>query len=192
MYALCPVERRDALSSTGQYAALSGRLKSLGEGGDPALAEAAGRLAGVLAERDATVPVTARWHGDFVPWNTAREPKGQFWCWDWESSEPDAAAGLDALHWMVNVRREAGGSTPAEGLLPALVDAGPFLRAAGAPPASWPDIAGLYALAVAERAWTLAVRNGGWSTGSVRRGEVLALLARALELLSAPTVQPPL
>jgi hypothetical protein len=192
LFALSPVNRTDSLCSTAHYAALTRRVEALGGSGDHGLADAAAGLAALLAERNAKVAVAARWHGDLVPWNTAREPGGQLWCWDWESSERDAAAGLDALHWMLNVRRQAEGATPAELLMPALADAGPFLRAAGTPLAAWADVAGVYSLAVAERAWSLALRNGGWSAASISRGEVLALLARASSAVSEPRVQPPL
>jgi hypothetical protein len=191
MFALCPVERVDALSSTLHYTALTKRLEVLGATGDGEVSRAADTLGSLLSERNARVPVTARWHGDLVPWNTAREPDGQLWCWDWESSEADAVAGLDALHWTISVLRESAGTPAADSLDAALAEAAPFLRAAGAPPSSWADIAGVYALVVTERAWTLAVRNGGWSASWVSRGQTLDLLAKAAGLLSGPPAHPP-
>ncbi|WP_159802386.1 hypothetical protein [Arthrobacter zhaoguopingii] len=186
MFALCPVERVDTLSSTLHYTALTKRVEVLGTTGDGEVARAAGALASLLSERNARVPVTARWHGDLVPWNTAREPDGQLWCWDWESSDADAAAGLDALHWTMSVRRESAGIPAADSLDAALAEAVPFLRAAGAPPSSWADIAAVYALVVAERAWSLALRNGGWSASRISRSQSLDLLAKAAGLLSGP------
>jgi hypothetical protein len=61
-----------------------------------------------VALRAANLRVTQRWgdcllrhgpwHGDWVPWNLARD-SGKTIAWDWEHSRDDMPAGLDALHW---------------------------------------------------------------------------------------------
>ena len=66
---------------------------------------AAHALLDALAGATDTLPVTSRWHGDLTWWNRARDDAGQLWVWDWESSEEDAVAGLDALHWAFSARR---------------------------------------------------------------------------------------
>jgi hypothetical protein len=38
------------------------------------------------------------WHGDWVPWNLARNGD-QVIAWDWEHSREDTPAGFDLLHW---------------------------------------------------------------------------------------------
>ncbi len=93
---------------------------------------------GSLAHRaDRPVPVSA-WHGDWAPWNMARF-RGRLGLWDWERFATGVPAGLDALHWAVNVSpmrapeqvltalcraepawRAVVGEDPAAGLMPGL------------------------------------------------------------------------
>ncbi|KRE78533.1 hypothetical protein [Arthrobacter sp. Soil763] len=189
LFALCPVSRVDRLSSTGHYQALGRRLAALDPAAEPQLAQALDRLAELLRERDPLLPVAERWHGDLVPWNTARDAAGLLWCWDWESCEPDAVAGLDAVHWMFSVRRERGDGPMATNLLRAMTDAGSFFEAAGLSREVWPVVAGVYAMVVAERAWTLAVRNGGWASSWITVPELVNLLDAAHGLLVTPDAQ---
>jgi hypothetical protein len=183
LFALCPVSRVDTLSSTEHFQNLSRRLAALDPASEPQLAQALARLEELLRARDPLLPVAERWHGDLVPWNTARDSNGRLWCWDWESCEPDAVAGLDAVHWMFSVRRERGEGPMAANLLRAMADAGPFFEAAGVPRDAWPVLAGVYAMVVAERAWTLAVRNGGWASSWISVRELIGMLGAAQGLL---------
>ena len=183
LFALCPVSRVGALSGTEHFQALGHRLAALDPASVPALAQALARLAELLQTRDPVLPVADRWHGDLVPWNTARDSGGRLWCWDWESCEPDAVAGLDAVHWMFSVRRERGEGPMAANLLQAMVDAGPFFEAAGVSRAAWPVLAGVYAMVVAERAWTLAVHNGGWASSWISVPELVGMIDAAQGLL---------
>lgn len=185
LFALCPVSRVDTLSSTEHFQNLSRRLAALDPASEPELAQALARLEELLRAGDPLLPVAERWHGDLVPWNTARDSKGLLWCWDWESCEPDAVAGLDAVHWMFSVRRERGEGPMAANLLRAMADAGPFFEAAGVRRDAWPVLAGVYAMVVAERAWTLAVRNGGWASSWISVRELIDLLGAAQGLLDA-------
>ncbi|MDJ0356122.1 hypothetical protein [Paenarthrobacter sp. PH39-S1] len=183
MFALTPVERIGTVSSTGHFRALSQRLRALPDGAEQALRAAATQTERMVLARDATLPITRRWHGDLVPWNAAREPGGQLWCWDWESAEPDAIAGLDALHWAISVRREAGTGTVAGNLARSLEDSALYLRAAGVPKSAEGDLAAVYALVVAERAWTLAVHNGGWPSSWISQQDLMDVLAAARTLM---------
>jgi len=45
---------------------------------------------------------TGAWHGDFTPWNMAWH-SGRLSIWDWERYETGVPAGLDAVHYAVNV-----------------------------------------------------------------------------------------
>ncbi|WP_445154379.1 hypothetical protein ACTWLI_13955 [Arthrobacter sp. Hor0625] len=186
LFALCPVIRVDRLSSTDHFQALGRRLAGLDPATEPLLAQALDRLAEQLRGRDPVLPVAERWHGDLVPWNTARDAAGRLWCWDWESCEPDAIAGLDAVHWMFSVRRERGEGPVATNLLRAMTDARSFFEAAGLSRDAWPAVVGVYAMVVAERAWTLAVRNGGWASSWITVPELISLLDAAHGLFGTP------
>ena len=135
---------------------------------------------------DAVVPVTRRWHGDFAPWNRARDRDGRLWVWDWESSEEDAVAGLDALHWSFSERRPASGRNETVDLPGCLEDARRHLVAAGVPRGSYGLVAATYALTVLERALDLATRAGGWETLWIKPPHLEALLDQATEAISAP------
>lgn len=180
LFSLCPVTRTDHIPATGHFQELSRRLRKLPDAGEHRLRVAAQEAEGLIRARNARVPVAQRWHGDLVPWNTAREPSGALWCWDWESAEPDAVAGLDALHWTISVRREAGTGTMAGNLTAALADSAGYLAAAGLPASAHGDVAAVYALVVAERAWTLAANNGGWSSSWISQEDLLELLRTAV------------
>ncbi len=109
------------------------------------------------------------------------------WCWDWESSEPDATAGLDALHWMWSIRREQGAELGGALLRASSEAAAGHLRGLGTPRESWPAVAALYALTVVERAATLAVGAGGWETLWIQPAQLRDLLTGAEQLLGPPS-----
>lgn len=183
LFALCPVTRWAPLGETEQVAELGRRLGALPALDDMlAVSHAAAMLFLTLRERDDRLPVAERWHGDLTPWNTARDATGTLWCWDWESSEPDAVAGLDAVHWHVTARTERGRRLTGETLLEAYRDALAALVAAGAAAPSRPLVAGLYAVTIAERALSLRAARGQWEQEWVTAPELLDLLetARAL------------
>jgi hypothetical protein len=66
-------------------------------------------------ERDyGRTPLTfGAWHGDFVPWNLARQGS-RLYAWDWESSTTDAPLGFDAVHFFYSVSFIARGRPLAE------------------------------------------------------------------------------
>jgi hypothetical protein len=163
LFSLCPVVRQGRVRDTEHFGALVDRIELLdGDAVAGGVVEPARSLLTTLRSQDGPVPVTARWHGDLAPWNRARDRSGQLWVWDWETAEPDAVAGLDALHWAFSVRRPASGRNSAVDLAGCLRDAASHLRAAGVHPDRWGDVAAVYALTVAERAAGLALRAGGW------------------------------
>ena len=188
LYSLCPIERVGRVGSTRHFQSLMGRLSRLTEGSDGALAASTSSLAATIQARDAALPVAARWHGDMVPWNTARDAAGQLWCWDWETAEADAVAGLDAVHWMFSVLRENRSGPVAENLRAAVHDAQQHLHAAGIRAENFPDLAGVYALVVAERAWTLATDLGSWESAWITEAELLAFVDSARAWLAESTV----
>jgi hypothetical protein len=47
------------------------------------------------------------WHGDLGPWNAA-QGDDHLELWDWERFESDVPAGMDAVHWPVQVALAAG------------------------------------------------------------------------------------
>ncbi len=51
----------------------------------------------------------AAWHGDWVPWNMARDGD-QVLLWDWEHYEDDVLAGFDHLHYLAQTRRMRDGT----------------------------------------------------------------------------------
>ncbi len=187
MFSLCGVTRHGTVGGTAHFSALSQRLESLPEYSDGSggkLAAATKRVERLLRTRNAILPVSARWHGDMVPWNMAREPSGVLWCWDWETAEPDAVAGLDAWHWAVSVRRESRGSFNSDDWHAAARDVQPYLQAAAIPRSAWADLSAVYALVVAERAWTLASANGSWDSSWLSPENLIGILdtaARALD-----------
>lgn len=183
LFALCPVERMARPGATIQLRALARRLDVLCA--DPTTREVAERAITVLRRLEADqvpVPVQARWHGDLTPWNCAREAEGQLWAWDWESSEPDVVAGLDAVHWEFSVRREA---VPVDqiSLADCVGRARRHLAAAGHTRAGHGVVGAVHALTVTERAATLAAREGTWQRVWITPLRIGRLLDEATALL---------
>jgi hypothetical protein len=61
------------------------------------------------AFRDQILSVGA-WHGDFTPWNMARHGR-RLQLWDWERFEEGVPAGLDQLHYPLNLHLRGAGTT---------------------------------------------------------------------------------
>lgn len=183
LHALCPVERQARPGATAHLRALGRRLEAAGcVAGAGRVPQQARVLLARLDAEQRCVPVQARWHGDLTPWNCARDSGGQLWVWDWESSEVDVVAGLDALHWEFSVAREAG---PVEriSLARCLERARHHLTAAGHGRTTHGVVAATYALSVAERALTLAAREGGWERVWISPAQLGGLLDEASPLL---------
>lgn len=185
IYALCPIRRVARPASSQHFVGLRERLSDIAR--DPATAAVGGsalNLAQRLASHTAAVPVSARWHGDLTSWNCARDRQGQLWSWDWESSEVDAVAGLDAVHWELSERRRSRGGLGERPLTEAVGTAGPLLLAAGLSRRHHALVAATYALTVVERAANLARREGGWSRVWVGPGALTHLVGEAEALLA--------
>jgi hypothetical protein len=98
-----------------------------------AAADAAALADRVEARWGPRVLTFGSWHGDWTPWNMAKQ-NGTLAVWDWERSGPGIPAGLDAAHFDVQValaenRHRWEVALPkvlegGEGLLPRLPDAG--------------------------------------------------------------------
>jgi hypothetical protein len=162
LHALCPIVRHGSPASTGQLQALRRRLSNIE---DPLASTPAGLALDLLASAAAVevdLPVAARWHGDLTPWNCARDGNGVFWAWDWESSERDALAGLDALHWAYSVERQRGVDLAHITIDDCLGAASPHLVAAGVPRAHWRTLARVYVATTIERACSLALASNSW------------------------------
>ena len=123
LLALSPLEGRlvrgrqhlgDVLAAMLEIARLSDpEQRPLGE--SPYWRSLRDRIAAVGASRDATALADrletrwgaetltfASWHGDWTPWNMARQ-KDTLAVWDWERSGPGVPSGLDAAHFDVQV-----------------------------------------------------------------------------------------
>lgn len=101
MEALGPgaVVGRGAVSGVGHVTQVLADLERITSVTPRRLGEQAKGLAARVAASGAVVPVANFWHGDFVRWNTGRDPKGKLWLFDWETAQTDVPAGLDTLHW---------------------------------------------------------------------------------------------
>lgn len=189
---LFPITGRGPAAATRTCRALVARLDALATShpGDASVAGAQALLHDSLVA-GRSVPVARRWHGDFVPWNCARDDAGTLWVWDWETSEPEAPAGLDSLHWAVGTRQEQHGERwEAATLVKALDDAVPMLRALGVAPGERPVLLAVYAAALAERVLSHALGEGGWQEAWMLREQLDAILHAARRLLHDTVTAP--
>ena len=99
--------RRCQLVNSEYWTGQSERLRQFGTGITRRLAAAA-ELA--LASDEIQVGFC---HGDWVPWNMARDAGGRLVVWDWEWSLPSAPVGLDALQWLFQVALNLRHTEPA-------------------------------------------------------------------------------
>jgi hypothetical protein len=123
-------ERRGALGSTTWWQAVFERVEAARAAhhlrGD--LVDGMLRLADAVAARDGDLDLAIGcYHGDWVPWNLARDTAtGTLWAWDLEYGAITGPLGLDALRWVFQVnhvvRRTSFGQAVA-----AMVEAAPAL-----------------------------------------------------------------
>lgn len=186
MHDLFPQRRHDLVSGTAMVRALTARLDALAlQHPEDVTLGAAGDLLALALASPVSVPVAARWHGDFTPWNAARDAAGALWIWDWETSEPDAPAGMDALHWAMGVREEAHGERwNGQTLRHALAEADPMLRALGIGPDERRPMVAVHVAALAERVLSHALGHGGWQDSWMPRPQLEDLIRTARELLT--------
>ncbi|MBZ5739741.1 hypothetical protein [Nocardioides mangrovi] len=180
LFALTPVVRHARIAETGQLRAVRARLDEALDA--PHVRELAGQALAVSAEvaaHDVPLPVTDRWHGDLAPWNRARDAEGRLWIWDWENAEPDAVAGLDALHWAFSTQRLAARDVDRMSLPDALAAANHHLAAIGLGEADRAVVAAAYAVTTVERACTIARHSGTWETAFISPDGLAHLLRQA-------------
>lgn len=185
LYALAPVVRFAPPSETDHLRALGERLrKQARDAVVGSLAAGGVRLLERVERRTDDFPVAERWHGDLTVWNRARDRRGQLWVWDWENSEPDVVAGLDALHWAFSARRSPSAQLLELDLAGCLQEAVPHLTAAGLSAGQSRVVAAVYALVVVERACGLAAHQGDWSRVWISLDDLHALIDQAEQLLA--------
>ncbi|GGD05238.1 hypothetical protein [Nocardioides daphniae] len=171
---LLPLTRRAPARQLAMCRALANRLHALAEAHpqDATVGAARALLTDALAS-EVELPAAHRWHGDFTPWNAARDGTGTLWVWDWETSELDAPAGMDALHWAIGVRQETHGDRwDGAVVLKAQADAAPVLRALGISRAAWPTLTAIHVAALAERVLAHALGDGGWQESWMLRPQL--------------------
>jgi hypothetical protein len=83
------------------------------------------------------------WHGDLVPWNLA-QLDDHLYAWDWESSEPDAPLGFDALHFHFQVAFVTGRQEVVEAAGVAASKARTAIEALGVDAAALPLLTSLH------------------------------------------------
>lgn len=156
------VHRLASLGSTEQAQRILHVLHSTTSTTPSALTDRASRLAGLLTATPVLLPVADFWHGDFVWWNTGRDPLGRLWLFDWETAELDAAAGLDTLHWYAHTKDAENPHSVVERCSDALSRAKPLLRSLGHSRASTAVLAAWYALTLVANEIRLAESLKGW------------------------------
>lgn len=185
LYGLLPLGRRCTAAQTRQFAAVRTRLRAL-DGAPQQVTRVAGAAAVLmdrLEEQRVEIVAQSRWHGDLSPWNAARDREGTLWLWDWESSETDAVAGMDAVHWHMSRLTETGRAWDGAGLRSALVAARPLIAAAGMTTRAECAVTAAYTATIVERACTLAAAGGGWEDGWLSPAGAHELVATAQQLL---------
>jgi hypothetical protein len=184
LFALTPVVRLAPPGETRHLRDLASRLRGLqADAVAGSVAARAIRLLDLVERRTDAFPVSERWHGDLTWWNRARDGAGQLWVWDWENSEEDTIAGLDALHWTFSAQRSPAAKLLELDLSACLHEASPHLTAAGLSPAQAPVVAAVYALVVVERACGLAAHQGAWDRVWISSDELVTLIEQAERLL---------
>jgi hypothetical protein len=162
LLALAPIVRTGLPKDTSHLRGLAGRLR--GAYGPRDLVGEALALLDRVESIAEPVPVVARWHGDLVPWNVARDGGGTLWVWDWETAEPDAVIGLDAVHWTLHAPRRV---TP-ELMARRVAERLPWLRRTVADMGADDRVAAVsvavHALAMVDRGMALAGARGGWDS----------------------------
>lgn len=112
-----PLERT-VLGSTAPWVARS--RAAIGSLPEPAAGELGAALDALVATHGTVEVELGRWHGDWVPWNMARDPDSRagdtLWVWDWEYSRAPVPLGFDALHWHYQLAHVVAGRTAAEAM----------------------------------------------------------------------------
>ncbi|MGH3097554.1 MAG: hypothetical protein ACRDMV_16345 [Streptosporangiales bacterium] len=158
---LLPIARRDRLSASAHVQRLLDAAAALpAPHGAAELPAMASSLVAAVTETDPRMLIATRWHGDLVPWNTARVGSAT-WLWDWEFSATDVPAGLDHLHWAVHTALNRGRPFAAA-TAEELETAQPYLAAFGASRQQARVLVCVYALEMLVRTWRGVLGGAGW------------------------------
>lgn len=185
LYAIAPITGRSKLSDLDFYRGLHAQLSALiaGDRGST-LCSAVQLLTSRISSLDHELPVVARWHGDLVPWNCARDGAGTLWCWDLETCDDSPAAGLDILHWNFNVQRRRDAKGAVLDFEHAINASRLHLRSLGLDDAAVSLASAVYVLKLVERAWTLARAGSGWDRSWISERELRELVYAAGDRLA--------
>lgn len=141
-------------------------------------------IAAVVAESD-PVPVAAYWHGDFVPWNLARDDSRRLWLFDWETAQADVPAGMDALHWFAHSQGPAAPARLPEAIDRAAERAVPALHSLGYSRRLAQVLSVWHAITLVDRASAAAQALGSWERVQLQPPVLRELLQRAAVRLDA-------
>ena len=189
LHDLAPVTGRRPLGTSQQLRRLTASLESLASTGSVA-ALVTGTLR-LLDEHVRARPVVTsdRWHGDLTPWNSARDAEDRLWVWDWESSEADAVAGMDAIHWHLSLVQEAGRPLTSDALAGAVEAAAPVLTGLGHASSDTAVVTAVYVASMVERAVTLSIAQG-WEAGWLTPRHLEDLVGHAARGLRSAGITP--
>lgn len=182
-----PLVRWGAARTTGQVVRMADSLRA--GVADPRVRSVAEPALDLLTRVTATstpLPVVSLAHGDLTPWNAALDGSGTWWIWDWETAEPDAVAGVDALQWWWGVQRLEGMGSEPHRLRECLRRVAPALMALGLCHADHPLLGALFAVSDVERACAHARLVGGWKGAFAGPSELRDILGQATHLLPDP------
>ncbi len=179
------ITRSDQPTRSAQLLTASRRLRAtLPIVGAPAMHEAFEALWAALLETSTRVSIAERWHGDLVPWNLGRDADGQAWLWDWESSEADAVAGLDAIHWTIHSQPGWERQSVASNLRKARPAVEIVLCALGHGRQQQRVVCATYALTIAARMADLAAAHGDWQRVRISQMQATDLLRLGKQILT--------
>lgn len=156
------VQRWAPIGDSGQVQLVLQGLRTTTSTTPPALSERAYNLAARVAAASTKVPIANFWHGDFVWWNTGRDPRGQLWLFDWETAQADAPAGMDSLHWYTHTADAENPDSVVTRVEAALAHTQPLLRSLGHSAASTSILAAWYAVTLVANEVRLAEALGDW------------------------------
>jgi hypothetical protein len=102
------------------------------------------------------------WHGDWVPWNLARQG-GQLFAWDWEYSDEEAPLGFDLLHYQFQIAFVLERRTAAAAAERCRGRGVPLLRRLGLSEVQAENVADLYLLEMLLRDYRMKRLAGHWT-----------------------------
>lgn len=156
------VRRLGAIAGTKQYRSCIVELSREPATAPRSLVDRVRALAARIAESTEPLPIANFWHGDFVWWNMGRDARGRLWLFDWETAQPDAAAGLDTLHWFAHAKDAENPLSLVARVEASAAHVEPMLRSLGHSPSSASTLAAWYAVTLVAGEIRLAESLGSW------------------------------